>query len=86
MSGDDQVRQWAWSDAWELAAIMMTDSDGGSELAEDVAAADAILMEAPPLHERPSIRGEPHMTMSEYPLAALRTVRSDIRESARSTA
>jgi hypothetical protein len=39
MSGDDQVRLWAWSDAWVLAAIMMTDKEGGSELTEVVAAA-----------------------------------------------
>ena len=34
--------QWLWSDAWVLAAIMMTQQEGGSSLTDVVAAADAI--------------------------------------------
>src|SRR5260370_40246 len=34
--------QWGWSDAWVLAAIMMTQQEGGSSLTDVVAAADAI--------------------------------------------
>jgi hypothetical protein len=34
--------QWVWSDAWVLAAIMMTQQEGGSSLTDVVAAADAI--------------------------------------------
>lgn len=39
---DGQVAGWAWSDAWVLAAIMLTGMDDGATLADVVAAADAI--------------------------------------------
>ena len=34
--------QWVWSDEWVLAAIMMTQKEGGSSLTDVVAAADAV--------------------------------------------
>ena len=38
----DAAAHWAWSDAWVLAAITITGSEGAASLTDVVAAADAV--------------------------------------------